>query len=108
MCWQECRDHLGCPRQREPLRRESSRHITSDLDVYRENPLETYDHDKSNLNLEFLVSPLELERVISQLIIVLVPPASFENTRREVLRDRSVPGRVTRRTKPLTGSLSCC
>ena len=70
--------------------------------------LDTYDRDEGGLNLEFLVNPLELEGVVSQLIIVLVPPASFENTRREILWDRLVLARVPMHKKAQTGSLSCC
>jgi hypothetical protein len=53
--------------------------------VHREDRFETYDHNQGGFNLELLVDPPELDGVVSQLLVVLVQPASFENTRREVL-----------------------
>lgn len=50
-----------------------------------ESRVETYDHDEGSLDPEFLVNSLELDGVVSQLLIVLVQSASFENARREVL-----------------------
>ena len=87
---------------------ESSGWITSDLDIFCGNEFKTYDHDEGCLNLKFLVNPLELDGVVPQLLIVLVPSAGFENTRGKVLWDRSALVRVLRCATILTGSLSCC
>jgi hypothetical protein len=50
-----------------------------------EDRLETYYHDQGGFNPEFLVDSLRFGEVIPQLLVVLVQPASFENTTREVL-----------------------
>ena len=47
--------------------------------------LDTYDRDEGGLNLEFLVNPLVLDRIVSQILVVLIPATSVKNTRREVL-----------------------
>lgn len=59
--------------------------IGSDLGVYCKNWVDTYDRDEGGLDLELLINPLVLGGIVSQLLIVLILSASFENTRREVL-----------------------
>jgi hypothetical protein len=50
-----------------------------------ENPLDTYDSDEGSLDLEFFAKPLVLGGIASQLLIVLITLASFDDARREVL-----------------------
>jgi hypothetical protein len=64
---------------------ESSVCIVSEIDVRRENQFETYDHDQGSFNLEFLMDSLKLDRVVPQLLVILIQLASFKNMRREVL-----------------------
>jgi len=59
--------------------------IVSDLGVYCKNRVDTYDRDEGGLDLELLINPMVLGGVVSQLLIVPILSASFENTRREVL-----------------------
>jgi len=85
MYWQPSRGHRGYRRQRGPQRRESSTGAASDFSPHHENLFDTYDRDKRGFDLEFLIDPLVLSGVVSQLLIVLVLPASFDDTRGEVL-----------------------
>jgi hypothetical protein len=85
MCWRGDLGHRGCRPQHGPQRRESSGCIASETDVCRENQVAAYDNDQGRFDLELLVDPLRLNRVVSQLLVVLVQPASFKNTTREVL-----------------------
>ena len=85
MYWRVDLGHHGCQPPHGPRRRESSGCIASETDVCRENQFAAYDHDQGRFDLELLVDPLRLNGVVSQLLVVLVQPASFENTTREVL-----------------------